>query len=128
MGIILALTLLNLTLYLFCLLALPLLGMMFLLAIGAIVLLARFGAGWILVPVLRCQWRMARALVGSLRLAWEEEKHLKLTEQDAPHLFATVRDCARRVGCLEPTEIVLEAGCNAWVKLEGLRAGHGKCT
>src|SRR5581483_10364446 len=100
LGLAAMLALLNLLLYLFCLLMQP----------------------------LERLFRLARVTLSSLRLEQGTRFHLSLTEADAPRLFALVRDCARRVGCPEPTALVMEMAQSAWIQIEGYRQGRGKST
>jgi Zn-dependent protease with chaperone function/tetratricopeptide (TPR) repeat protein len=128
-GLIFLLTLLTLLYFPLCLLALLFIGFMWIVDLFLMLIMLRFGAPEALVPPMRRLWRLARAIVSTVRSPREGAKyHIELTEAEAPHLFATVRDCARRIGSPEPDSIVLEMTCGAWVLLEGYRSGKGRST
>ena len=128
-GLILLLTFLTLLYFPLCLLALAFIGCVLavdLLLLIVMLRLARPGAAF---PPMRRMWRLARVIFSTFRSPREGAKyHVELTAAEAPHLFTTVRDCARRVGCAPPDSIVLEMTCGAWVRLEGYRSGHGRST
>lgn len=128
-GLILLLTLLTLLYFPLCLLALLIVGCVLLADVALLVVFLRFGRPGAAVPPMRRMWRLARVILSTFRSPREGAKyHIDLTEAEAPHLFATVRDCARRIGCAVPDSVVLEMTCGAWVRLEGYRSGHGRST
>jgi Zn-dependent protease with chaperone function/tetratricopeptide (TPR) repeat protein len=128
-GLILLLTLLTLLYFPLCLLALLLIGCVLIADLGLLVILLRLARPGAAIPPMRRLWRLARVIVSTFRSPREGAKyHIDLTEAEAPHLFATVRECARRVGCAAPDSLVLEMNCGAWVRLEGYRSGQGRST
>ncbi len=108
LGLAAMLALLNLLLYLFCLLMLLAVGALIVLDIAVLIALLRVGMSRLMIQPLERLFRLARVTLSSLRLEQGTRFHLSLTEADAPRLFALVRDCARRVGCPEPTALVME--------------------
>ncbi|MCW3096347.1 MAG: heat shock protein HtpX, partial [Chthonomonadaceae bacterium] len=128
-GLILLLTLLTLLYFPLCLLALLLIGCLLLADLALLAVLLRLARPGAAVPPMRRMWRLARVILSTFRSPREGAKyHITLTEAEAPPLFATVRECARRIGCAMPDSIVLEMTCGAWVRLEGYRSGHGQST
>jgi len=128
LGLAAMLALLNLLLYLFCLLMLLAVGALIVLDIAVLIALLRVGMSRLMIQPLERLFRLARVTLSSLRLEQGTRFHLSLTEADAPRLFALVRDCARRVGCPEPTALVMEMAQSAWIQIEGYRQGRGKST
>lgn len=128
-GLILLLILLTLLYFPLCLLALLVIGGVLLLDLVLFVVALRLGQPGAAFPPMRRLWRLTRVILSTFRSPREGAKyHITLEEAEAPHLFATVRDCARRIGCAVPDSIVLEMTSGAWVRLEGYRSGHGEST
>ncbi len=128
-GLIFLLTLLTLLYFPLCLLALLLIGCLLIADLALLVVLLRLARPGAALPPMRRMWRLARVILSTFRSPREGAKyHIALTEAEAPHLFATVRNCARRIGCAMPDSLVLEMTCGAWVRLEGYRSGHGRST
>ncbi len=122
------LALLNLVFYLFCLLAVAGVGALVVVDLALTLLLAQLRDGGVVMPSLQRMVRLLRVLVGSLRLREGARDDIDVTEAEAPHLYATVRSCAMRIGCAPPDAIVLEMSHGAAVRLDGYRSGHGKTT
>ncbi|MCW3096348.1 MAG: hypothetical protein JWL77_1966 [Chthonomonadaceae bacterium] len=128
-GLILLLILLTLLYLPVCLLALLTLGGVLMMDLAMLVILLRLGRPESAFPPMRRLWRLARLILSTFRSPREGAKyHIVLAEAEASHLFATVRDCAHRIGCAMPDSIVLEMTSGAWVALEGYRSGQGRST
>ncbi len=128
-GLIVLLFFLMLLYFPLCLLALLVVGAVMGVDVLLLLVMLRLFRPDAALPPMRRMWRLARVIVSTFRTPREGAKyHIALTETEAPHLFATVRECARRVGCAVPDSIVLEMTSGAWVRLEGYRSGRGKST
>ncbi len=128
-GLIFLLALLTLLYFPLCLLALLIIACVLVADVFLLLIMARLLQPGAAIPPFRRMWRLARVIVSTFRSPREGAKyHIALTVAEAPQLFATVRDCARRTGCAEPDSIVLEMTCGAWVRLDGYRSGHGRST
>ncbi len=129
LALIAALLALNIAHTLFCLLALPFVAVLLLCDVALAVVMLRFPALALrMVGPMRRLFRLMQTLARSLRVKWGTPYSLPIAEADAPHLFATIRKCAELAGCPQPTEVVLQMDAGAYVKLEGVRSGRGKCT
>ncbi|HPP73610.1 MAG TPA: M48 family metalloprotease [Armatimonadota bacterium] len=96
----------------------------FLILIGA----ARFGLVGLMVEPIKAVSKLAFLIARSLNLRDGPVYNVQISRKEAPRLYDVVADIARQVGVKPPDSIVLESGCNAWVRLRGYRTGRGHCT
>ena len=128
-ALIASLLALNIAHTLFCLLALPFVFLLLVFDVAlAVVLLRAPGLAVRMIAPIKRLFRLTGVLARSLRVKWGTPYSMTLAEADAPHLFATIRKCAEQAGCPPPTDVVLQMDAGAYVKLEGVRSGRGKCT
>lgn len=128
-GLTLLLALLTLLYFPLCVLALLMIACVFPVTLLLALVALRFGQPEAALPPMRRIWRLALVILSTFRSPREGAKyHITLTEAEAPHLFQTVQECARRVGCATPDSIALEMTTGAWVSLAGYRSNRGKST
>jgi Zn-dependent protease with chaperone function len=115
------------TFYLYCIVALIVTGVLYIVSIFLVVL-AHYGIGEpARVSALFAKLRLVSKLIRSgLYLESSPEYGLKLRAVDAPRLFKGTAAIARRAGVPAPHEIVVESSDTAWVQLRGYRQGAGK--
>lgn len=111
--------------YLFLLLAVLLLVVILAVELILAVILLRFGLVGLVAREMEKQVQLLGLVGRSFLLSQGAEYRIVLQPEDAPGLFASLKQLCARLGVNVPEEVSLEMNAGAWVRLKGVRRNAG---
>lgn len=96
--------------------------------LALLILVIQFGLGVHMLVLMHQHRSLFMIFLRSLWLEKGVDFRLALEEEDAPGLFAMLRELGAKLKIEPPQTVNLEMSLGAWVMLKGYRRGHGQTT